>query len=455
MNYAVSQIVNNDQTQVERLLAEEVNYDTRKVTNRSEKKIPAVVVEEIEREGVTLERLESLGLPIYKYSTQITIHGVFPGLKGSGRVAGYKNLIVNQNQTLGVRYNGVDALKKEAIAQAVRLTGKQTGFQVDQNSRGFSVGIIEMAGSRQEVLQAAARLKTLAEKLPGVFVGGKSVNAFLHPMLGYVAILNIEVKAIRQASLYTFIGFITAGLIQTPEQMNRLLLAEREASRQIGEKYRLEAEQQRQANDQAVAALRASLTLPLAKAEPKTVPFVLAVPALNSSTGKAVIRVYKVFGTRGGKIVYYYEDVARQEDINPNVDTTRTGNKLWMTRSASMRERMAKDQVFRVDVPKPEAPAKTVDRWGGSGQVPRIEHATKFNDIEVRFAAVPPKADREFLKGEGFVWIGKEGVWKATYKAPRWTAVHRYFNLPEPQSEDLATAKARLRLLALKLKLKK
>jgi len=59
----------------------------------------------------------------------------------------------------------------------------------------------------------------------------------------------------------------------------------------------------------------------------------------------------------------------------------------------------------------------------------------------------------EVIQGKGFIWNGKEGVWKATYKAPRWTAVHRYFNLPEPQAE-LATAKARLRLLALKLQLK-
>jgi hypothetical protein len=38
-----------------------------------------ITLDEIEK-GVTIERLESINVPVYQYGTQITIHGTFPNV---------------------------------------------------------------------------------------------------------------------------------------------------------------------------------------------------------------------------------------------------------------------------------------------------------------------------------------------------------------------------------------
>ena len=57
--------------------------DNKHILNTSEITVDESVLNEIEKGGVTLERLNELnksGLDIYKYQTQITIHGLFPEL---------------------------------------------------------------------------------------------------------------------------------------------------------------------------------------------------------------------------------------------------------------------------------------------------------------------------------------------------------------------------------------
>lgn len=57
------------------LFNHESGYDTPKKINRSSEIVPTELLNEIEQ-GITLETLNRIPYPIFKYRTQITIHGV-------------------------------------------------------------------------------------------------------------------------------------------------------------------------------------------------------------------------------------------------------------------------------------------------------------------------------------------------------------------------------------------
>lgn len=92
-------------------------YATRKVLNRgSELSFETMqsFIENLERDGVTIEMIDALPFEKFKYRTQITLHGFFTE-QYAKRVGGYKNLFLNQNKTLGVKYNAIDYAKKLQI----------------------------------------------------------------------------------------------------------------------------------------------------------------------------------------------------------------------------------------------------------------------------------------------------------------------------------------------------
>jgi len=98
------------------------DIDTKKKLNRSKKEIKQEIFDEIQKEGLTIERLESLPLPVFKYQTQVTIHGVYKGELDSWnrRIGRYVALTKNKNQSLGVKYCAVDLRKKQVAARLIR-----------------------------------------------------------------------------------------------------------------------------------------------------------------------------------------------------------------------------------------------------------------------------------------------------------------------------------------------
>ena len=94
-----------------------------------------ITAEQIER-GVTIEELVNIGVPVYRYETQVTIHGNLPGIE-TKRVCGYKSLMVNGNGSLGVRYVAIDGEKKKLIKKACKVCGSP--FTGSFNSKGFTL----------------------------------------------------------------------------------------------------------------------------------------------------------------------------------------------------------------------------------------------------------------------------------------------------------------------------
>ena len=64
-------------------------YDSKNITNKGTNNTKKDALNEIETKGVTLEFLNELKAPVFKYRTQITIHGLFPELTNN-YLGGYK-----------------------------------------------------------------------------------------------------------------------------------------------------------------------------------------------------------------------------------------------------------------------------------------------------------------------------------------------------------------------------
>ena len=89
------------------------DYDSKHINNLA----PDYAIENLHKEGSTIENIEKLansGFPICKYKTQITVHGNCPNLKHN-YVGYYSCLVKNKNNSLGIKWNGIDTAKKERI----------------------------------------------------------------------------------------------------------------------------------------------------------------------------------------------------------------------------------------------------------------------------------------------------------------------------------------------------
>ena len=236
-----------DRKNPETLFNSASGFDTRKVLNRAPN-VAGLTRAQLE-EGVTLEALEALPVPVFKYQTQITVHGIFP--PEPPRAGGYKSLITNQNGSLGVRYIAIDAGKKRIVSRAVRLA--ETPWTVCADSRGYALEAIRKTS--QEALQ---ELRGLLETVPGnLFIGNKTVCRY-NSMYGDFLVASMDINAIRAEHLAGLVRAVTGGQIPDLETLERLRAEEkaREAEEHAKFKAECDAEQAEQARkDEANRAM--------------------------------------------------------------------------------------------------------------------------------------------------------------------------------------------------------
>jgi len=125
---------------IETIFTSETKIDNKSILNKLNKPINQNILDKIES-GITLEDLENislLGVPILKYKTQITIHGLFPELHNN-YILGYKNIFQNKNKSIGVKYNAIDEEKRQRIAKRLQTIG----FFYRRNSQGTEFNIME------------------------------------------------------------------------------------------------------------------------------------------------------------------------------------------------------------------------------------------------------------------------------------------------------------------------
>ena len=155
----------NTQTLLEKLESLDCRKDdkARRVLNVAPDTIADITADELEN-GVSIERLESLNVPVLRYATQATIHGKLPSFNPSARPGGYKAIFQNGNGSIGVRYAAIDAEKKLILARCARVKGEESGWFTNRNSTGFEVlryWIVKDESQRESQKQATiAALKS-------------------------------------------------------------------------------------------------------------------------------------------------------------------------------------------------------------------------------------------------------------------------------------------------------
>jgi hypothetical protein len=148
--------------------------------------------DEIEN-GVTIERLEEIGVPVFRYSTQVTIHGKIPDFNPESRPLGYKAIFLNGNGSLGVKYIAIDGAKKKLICAAARLSsgGK---FSASINSSG-----LELVFMSHDKESAISTFRSFPKDL---IIGGLYAARGMYGEFYVVA----DIGAIDQKNLWPFIG---------------------------------------------------------------------------------------------------------------------------------------------------------------------------------------------------------------------------------------------------------
>lgn len=181
---------------IENLYSNDYNFDTRKKLNVSNIVIPQDIIDEIEKNGITSEGLEKLGVPYFVYKTQITLHGNFDKLKNPYSF-GYKNLIVNKNGSLGVKYNAIDEAKRKELAKMLSIVG------ISYYRNSINSEFIVMKYVEEGTMDYLKSLIKITEDNKDLFIG----SAFLQKVNFFgreVAWVTIRVNMIKQENVSKF-----------------------------------------------------------------------------------------------------------------------------------------------------------------------------------------------------------------------------------------------------------
>lgn len=203
----------------EDLFSREYLCDSKHKLNTSPKAIPVAILNEIENEGITLENMETLskkGYDIYKYTTQITLHGVCKELEKDGRIGGYKCLTLNKNKSIGIKWIAIDRAKKERIC----LLLGECGWGCENTSTSFFPVRAKRVNNKEEAMAIATEWKKDIDRIDHSLFYGTS-NIFLaRGLFGVYVVCNLVVNGIRKENVDKLI-----------EQVAGLPIAEIEAKR--------------------------------------------------------------------------------------------------------------------------------------------------------------------------------------------------------------------------------
>ena len=205
----------------EKEFVQKIGFDkvARRRTNTS-KKTANITALEIEN-GVTLETLMELNVPVYRYQTQLTIHGKMPSLT-TDRVAGYKSLVENGNGTIGVRYNAIDSQKKDILERCNRMT--RGTLSVHTNSTGTTLS--KVYDNRESCIEGL-------KLIPDVFIGQKYAGQDVYGRWFVI----VEFMAIPESSMWYFIETVYG--IKSLVELESIEKVRRE-KRELEQKQRLD-----------------------------------------------------------------------------------------------------------------------------------------------------------------------------------------------------------------------
>jgi len=191
---------------IEKLFDKSYNYDKKHKINTTDKELPESVIKTI-NSGVTVEQLDLLlskGFDVYKYSTQITIHGKCDKLTND-TVGYYKCLTLNKNKSIGVKWIAVDAAKKENICRTLSLFG----WSSVHDSQLFYPCKIERFSNKSDAVKRCNEYKEIANRIDNSLFYG-SYDIFVGTVWGmYYSVFNLYVNGIYKENVNTLLEQIT------------------------------------------------------------------------------------------------------------------------------------------------------------------------------------------------------------------------------------------------------
>jgi hypothetical protein len=370
-----------------------------------------ITLDEIEK-GVTIERLESINVPVYQYGTQITIHGTFPNIEYDTLrkyVLGYKSLFLNQNGSLGVKYVAIDGEKKRLLLDVARWSKNK--WHIDKDSEGVKAyRIFFTSDSAKDKQNCIECYKSTPDDL---YIGGKQAVGLMYG--GYAVILGIG--AIYQKNLWALITALTG--IESQAEYDKLEL-----------EYKLKREQEHIEYEVKCKAERESKTLELANAQSKF------IPPSNWQPFKGKIekvgtyaRIYDTY--ESGIALQVIKVVKRGAFLCSNIRNFKDFVFVdWQPTSKAHKCERSIDGWIITDNKPPLASENkaSTPEVNTNGQDITISHNEKLNGIEVSFKTKPSDSVLNQLRELGFRWSYKSMLWYARYTPDLMSKIQAEFN---------------------------
>lgn len=361
----------------------------RRVLNTAPDTYADITLNEIE-DGISIERLTALNVPVYQYSTQVTIHGLFKDIPNDLRVAGYKSVTLNGNNSLGVKYVAIDGSKKQLLRDVARYGNAAWHINID--SQGCECYRIFASGDNAS--DKARTIECYNSTPDNLYIGGKRAVSLMYG--GYAVVLHIG--AILNDNLWPLIGALTG--IDNELEYTRLIAKQADIDKASNERYELECKARRESERAILDNARANFTAPdnwQAFTGKPLAGNTYARVKLDYS-GKPVLRVTQ-YKKRGAFLCSASKDFSdmvykpwQPSQYSKSLNTVITG---WVIRDMPISK--------PAELSNPKANDIT------------IRHNESQNGIEVIFAAKPPQPIIDTLKGLGFRWSQYNGLWYNRY----------------------------------------
>lgn len=235
-------------------------YDSKHILNTNAgRKVPQKILDEIE-DGCSLETLEKLlgkNFEIFKYKTQLTIHGEFPRLS-TNRIGGYSNLFQNKNKSIGIRWNAIDYEKKSTLFSLLKFSD---GWDVEHSSQTFGVYKLERVETSdcEKAKETIAKYRQIADGIDRSLFYGNVECYISRTMWGspYI-VLELNINAFYERNMKALFHNIT-GRDFDAETARKIECekAKKTADDAKWEQYEKEAEERRKKAAENKAAKRA------------------------------------------------------------------------------------------------------------------------------------------------------------------------------------------------------
>lgn len=376
----------------------------RRVLNTAPGKLADITINELES-GVTIERLESLTVPVYQYGTQITIHGIFKDIPADLRVCGYKSIILNGNGSLGVRYVAIDAAKKRLLERASRYAESGTRWGVIIDSQGCEVHkVFHSTNKENDKLKCIDCYNSTPDTL---YIGNKQAVSLLYG--GYAVIINVG--AIYESNLWSLIKELTGIASQAEYDIEVQKQKDEDAIRQA--KYDAERKTEAEASKVKMQTALASFKPP-----DNWIKFNGVIDTVGTfarltdrySLNGIVLQVIKT-AKRGGRLcanskefsdfVYIEWQPSHYKQANYRIDG-------WQITEPSSDPKV-----------KPNCERSIVSLNTDTS----ISHNEKLNGIEVKFQVKPSDTILDQLRALGFHWSNKNFLWYSRYTPELWQQI--------------------------------